>query len=387
VEQNSPRLSPSLSQLTDGKIAYDSFAAFVDARGPEAARAQAEAFLRFKTKDSPLQPLFDAYGNALRMRDSSPINLPWRWPACLTYEIIRRAGRTEPWSTASVADLPVPFWQAVGVHLFTRDGYAIAAVRSNWTKNAVGKALSTAAGAFETRDGTPKTGAGRELKEETGLVLDRLGGRIIELPPDTDRGVNLYPENMSPDAGEVDIRQAACPQIGRTIILQSSRTLKELVRDIRLEKEALGVVAIPVAAIERIMRNPSVRAEAIFYPTQWMPGNATGFSTAPSLAGRRDAVMALRRELRNANNAHLLVPVRNKNALRPYASFGLKPPHEIWLTAYDMRDGDYQKSLCLWFDAAVALGLIRNSAHVLTRQVKRSQPHLLAEHIAFKPHP
>jgi hypothetical protein len=303
----------TLMALTRGAIPHNTFEAFVSAMGPQDAKERVEKFLGYKIKNSDggkLQPLFDKDGKQLRMSDPDrkPIELPWTWPACLTWKIMRLTKRYKNARTQMLTNLPIPFWQVVDTYLITADGYVVMGMRSNVTKNDIGMVVSTAGGYFQCGDKGVAGGAGRELKEEMFINLDAVSARTIELPLVTQRPASFYDEDMRAPEGrdakatkhkkknskskrKSTIRKkykACCPIIGRAIAVQSRLLLRDIVRKIRVDKEAVGVVAIKIDRLLHLRENSTAKVDAQFFQSKWMPADdADYFGNSSSLQRKR----------------------------------------------------------------------------------------------------
>jgi fructose-1,6-bisphosphatase/inositol monophosphatase family enzyme len=354
-------LALSLDVLTDGKIPYTTFSEFISKEGTEKAKLMAENFLGFKIKDSRLQPLFESNGQPMRDEGGKQICLPWTWPACLSRELIKRAGRESDLSGHNLSDLPLPFWLAVDVYLISADGYSIAATRSNATPSGIGKTFNLAAGFSDVRDGSVLATAVREMREETDLTLAALklemGRGMIELPLVTQRLANTYNENMAPVGGAENIQQSCCPSIGRTIALQSRLTAKEILRLIRLNEESVGVAAIPLEGLLEQLRHPSTKIGVLYAASEWRPRDMSyGYSN--TLERPRAVLTKLRRE---PNSRSTRPPRDKKHRLG-------QPKTIIFSAPSDMMWNESQEALSRTIQVAQEFRLIKESVHVLSRR-------------------
>ena len=340
--------SPTLQDLTGGEIPFLDLAHFFSYAG---ARSMAEGFLGYKVKETPEQPLFDARGEPLRDPDKKPIYAQWGWAACLTQRLIECAGLADEKITAKIIHLPIPFWQPVAVQLITADDYAVFAVRSHATRNAIGNALSLAAGFVKKSDEKNGKniflgGAEREMEEETGLIWNDVVSRCENLGPSLNHPIQRFHENMAP-IGEPERKVVSCcPPIIRMIGARTWLPRDELMARIRPNYESVGFVTLPTAGLCRIADDAREYVFTMFYPSSGLSTLECNGRNLLKQAQTEHALFGMRKsliELRMALEAKRLIQ-SPKTWLFKDQAYGLTER-----TPIDVRANDFEHDGCRGF--------------------------------------
>lgn len=224
-----------------------------------------ETYLNHKIDKGNPAPLFDRFGNQLHNSAGEPLCLSYTHAAAYVAEVIRRSGLVNPQTTQDVAELSIPFWQPTDVLLFSKDGFVIIGMRSNVTKNAIGKCLTAAAG-FPQAKGQPEDALScghRELPEETSLVWNNVAARDVDLGLITDRPLQKY--NIKTLEGET--LPGIVPTIVRTFALQANQDRNALLDQMRANHESAGFVVMNMDDFCKLADNPSAIISADFVPS------------------------------------------------------------------------------------------------------------------------
>lgn len=134
-------------------------------------------------------PLFHENGMPILKTDGSQLVLSYTHAtAFAAYVAASLTGKSDDFHLKDVRNLPVPFWRPVHAFIASADNYAILAVRSNATRNAIGISLHTAAGYPKVISGhgasrgeTMPENFARELFEETALDIDDIIDRTVPI--------------------------------------------------------------------------------------------------------------------------------------------------------------------------------------------------------------
>ena len=222
--------------------------------------------------------MFDREGNPLLNAAGEPLTLSYTHAAAYVGAEIARSG-SEPKTTNDVAGLNIPFWQPTDVIVFSNDGHVIIGMRSNATKNAIGRCLTAAAGFPQVVSGAPEDAlicGKRELLEETGLQWEKIAAKTVDLGLITNRPLQQYKIKTTTDGVTLP---GIVPTIVRTFAVKAKQDRNELLQMMRINHEALGYAAMQMTGFVGVSfedfcacaQTPGKQVDAKFAPSTALP--------------------------------------------------------------------------------------------------------------------
>lgn len=272
-------MTPTLHDLTQGRI---------DTLG-DLTEAKIDALLGHTIEPGAKAPLFQPDGSPILDKDGQPLMLSYTHTAAFAAHMIEQCGGKGATTTDEVAALPIPFWKPTDILLISKDNNVIVAMRSNATRNAVGRCLTAAAGFPKIVDGRPESPdacARRELLEETGLKLPEIEETTKNMGIITQRPLQHY--SIQTEDGQV--LPGIVPSVVSTLAVRTRQTADELMKMMVPNHESAGFAVIPGAQMIDLERQEIPAARAQFYPSTLLASLSIDAKTADHPQALREAL-------------------------------------------------------------------------------------------------